>query len=166
MSGEEIAGGVLGKLAGRAKQLAGAGLGRDDLQREGRLQEVQAEADREAADLAAKAERKQEQADLKAERAETEAERHQVEQEAREIEAEEATERRLAQGRLHAERPAEAEAGAAERERQAREGRAEAERRQAADEKAEASREADELKRKARRAEEAAAAIDPKEESR
>lgn len=57
---ERVAGGPLGKAVGRAKQLAGAALGREELDREGRLQESQAEADMEAAEIEAEeqAERK------------------------------------------------------------------------------------------------------------
>jgi len=41
---ERVAGGPLGKVVGKAKQMAGAALGREDLHREGQLQEVQADA--------------------------------------------------------------------------------------------------------------------------
>ena len=46
---ERVAGGPLGKVVGRAKQLAGAAMGRQDLHREGQLQEVQADTQAEAA---------------------------------------------------------------------------------------------------------------------
>ena len=45
---ERVVGGPLGRAVGRAKQLAGAALGREDLGREGRLQEIQAETEAEA----------------------------------------------------------------------------------------------------------------------
>ena len=67
---ERVAGGPLGKAMGRAKQLAGAALGREDLHREGKLQEVQADAQAEAAEREAEAERKEREAELEAERAE------------------------------------------------------------------------------------------------
>ena len=49
---EETAGGVLGKLAGKAKAAAGSLTGNDDLAREGRLQEATVDAERDGADLA------------------------------------------------------------------------------------------------------------------
>lgn len=57
---EAAAGGTIGKLAGRAKELAGTVLGRDDLHREGKLQQVQSEAEKDAATLAAEAKQKEE----------------------------------------------------------------------------------------------------------
>ncbi|MDQ6605794.1 MAG: hypothetical protein M3Z06_04510 [Actinomycetota bacterium] len=41
--------GLLGKLAGKAKEAAGSLVGNDDLAREGRLQQAQVEAEAEAA---------------------------------------------------------------------------------------------------------------------
>lgn len=132
---ERVAGGPLGKAVGRAKQLAGAALGRDDLGREGRLQEAQAETEVEAAERAAEAERKDEQAQIEAERAEVEAERHEVKLEAAQIEAEEQAERKRAE-----------------------------EERLAAAEKGAATQDAAELRREADRAEAAAEALDRKED--
>ena len=45
---EEVAGGLQGKLAGRLKETAGELLGRDDLAREGRLQQAGSGAELEA----------------------------------------------------------------------------------------------------------------------
>jgi uncharacterized protein YjbJ (UPF0337 family) len=45
---EEVGGGLAGKLAGKAKQAAGSVLGNDELAREGRLQETQADTARDA----------------------------------------------------------------------------------------------------------------------
>jgi uncharacterized protein YjbJ (UPF0337 family) len=45
---ERTSGGPIGRLAGRAKEAVGAALGREDLHREGRLQQVRSEAEREA----------------------------------------------------------------------------------------------------------------------
>lgn len=115
---EPVAGGPLGKLAGRAKEVVGSVLGRPDLHREGRLQQVQVEAEEQAAAHAEAAREKEEEAGLLAERAEAEAERRELELEASEMRVED-----------------EIESGAAE------------------------------LKRQARRAEEAADAVDPEKES-
>jgi uncharacterized protein YjbJ (UPF0337 family) len=45
---EHVAGGLLGKAAGRAKEIVGSALGKSELGREGRLQQVQVEAEGEA----------------------------------------------------------------------------------------------------------------------
>lgn len=100
---EATAGGAIGKLAGRAKELAGTVLGRDDLHREGKLQQVQSEAEKDAATLAAEAKRKDGEAELEQEKAGAAAERRQVELEATEIESEERAERKLAEEQREAE---------------------------------------------------------------
>lgn len=100
---EATAGGAIGKLAGRAKELAGAVLGRDDLHREGKLQQAQSEAEQDAAKLAAEARQKEGEAELEQEKAGAAAERRQVEIEAGEIESEERAERRLAEEKREAE---------------------------------------------------------------
>lgn len=66
---EDTSGGLAGKLAGKAKEAAGALTGNDTLAREGRLQQAGAEADLEARERAADADSKQQEADLEAERA-------------------------------------------------------------------------------------------------
>lgn len=100
---EATAGGTIGKLTGRAKELAGAVLGRDDLHREGKLQQVQSEAEKDAATLAAEAKQKESEVELEQEKAGTAAERRQVEIEAAEIESEERAERKLAEEKREAE---------------------------------------------------------------
>lgn len=84
---EPLAGGSLGKLAGRAKEMAGNLLGRRDLGREGRLQRVGVEAGERADAEAEVADRKAEEADLAERRAANEAERREVEVSAAEIAA-------------------------------------------------------------------------------
>ena len=69
---EKVAGGPLGKAVGRAKQMVGAALDRDDLHREGKLQEVQADAQTEASAKEAEAERREREAEIEAERVEEE----------------------------------------------------------------------------------------------
>ena len=49
---DETAGGPLGKLAGKAKETAGSVLGNEELAREGRLQQAQAEAEAQATQAA------------------------------------------------------------------------------------------------------------------
>ena len=72
---EETAGGLLGKLAGKAKAAAGSLLGDEDLAREGRLQEAGSEAEIQAQRAEAEAEVERRQAEIEAERAEIEEER-------------------------------------------------------------------------------------------
>jgi uncharacterized protein YjbJ (UPF0337 family) len=91
---EPLAGGSLGKLAGRAKEMAGNLLGRRDLGREGRLQRVGVEAEERAAAKAEVADRKAEEADVAERRAANEAERREVEVEAVEMAAEDRIEAR------------------------------------------------------------------------
>ena len=50
MTEESTTGGLLGKVAGKAKEAVGSVVGNDDLAREGRLQQSQADADIEAAE--------------------------------------------------------------------------------------------------------------------
>ncbi|HEX2397485.1 MAG TPA: hypothetical protein VHI73_05035, partial [Solirubrobacteraceae bacterium] len=52
---ERTAGGLLGKLAGKAKEAAGSLTDNDELAREGRLQQAQADADAQARREAAEA---------------------------------------------------------------------------------------------------------------
>ena len=89
---ESTTGGALGKLVGRAKEVTGSMLGREDLQREGKLQQVQSEAEREAAERAAEAEKTEREAELESEKAEVKSERREVELEAGEMAAEEQVE--------------------------------------------------------------------------
>ncbi len=53
---QRTAGGVLGRVAGKAKELSGELTGNEDLAREGRLQQAQADADERARREAAEAE--------------------------------------------------------------------------------------------------------------
>jgi uncharacterized protein YjbJ (UPF0337 family) len=78
-SSEQLAGGGLGKVVGRVKEAIGSAIGNDTLSGEGRAQQVQAETEREAAELAKEAAAREERADLVAERTETEARREQLE---------------------------------------------------------------------------------------
>jgi len=55
MSSEETAGGALGRIAGKAKEVAGKVTGRDDLHREGQAQQDKADAQRDAAKKEAEA---------------------------------------------------------------------------------------------------------------
>ena len=78
---EETAGGLAGKLAGKAKEVAGETLGRDDLAREGRLQQAGSEADVQARREEAEARQREQEAAVVAERTENEAERERLQNE-------------------------------------------------------------------------------------
>src|SRR2546421_9877586 len=71
---ERTAGGLVGKAVGAAKKVAGTVMDDDQLAREGRLQEAQADADREAAERAQEADRREAQAEDARQQTETEAE--------------------------------------------------------------------------------------------
>jgi uncharacterized protein YjbJ (UPF0337 family) len=131
---EQVAGGALGKVAGRIKETAGEALGRDDLAREGRLQQAGADAEIEARQRDDVAGDEQAEADIESRKADTEAER----------------------ARLHAEVDAERQEARIEADADRAEAQAEQQR---AAETAEAAR----LEQEARRAEARADAIDPEE---
>ena len=75
---ERTSGGTLGKLAGKAKEAAGWMVGKDDLAREGRLQQAQSAAEIDAQRHAAEAEQRQDEADLAEKKREVELEREQL----------------------------------------------------------------------------------------
>ncbi len=63
---ERTSGGLVGKVVGRVKEAVGAATGKDELAREGRLQEAQADAHREARTARSEAARSQQEAQLRA----------------------------------------------------------------------------------------------------
>ena len=71
---ERVAGGALGRLAGTVKEAAGSVLRDDELAREGRLQQAEADAEREAARHEAQAREARSEAELEEEKAQTVAE--------------------------------------------------------------------------------------------
>jgi len=129
---ERAAGGLLGKVSGRAKQLVGSAFGNSQLDREGRLQQVQVEVEEEAIERSQEVDEKDAEARLAIAKAETESERREVEQELAQMSEEERIEHEQAQGK-----------------------------RQAKAAHAEEVREATALEREANRADRAADAIDP-----
>ena len=131
---ERAAGGLLGKAAGRAKEIVGSALGNSQLDREGRLQQAQVEAEEEAIEHGQAADEKDAEAKLAIARAETETERRELEQELSQLSDEERIEREKAQNK-----------------------------RQAKAAQAEELREATALEREANRAERLADAIDPEQ---
>jgi uncharacterized protein YjbJ (UPF0337 family) len=99
---ERTAGGLLGKAAGRAKEIVGSALGNSQLDREGRLQQVQVEAEEEAIGRGQEAEEKDAEAKLAIAKAETETERRELEQELSQLSDEERIEREQAQNKRQA----------------------------------------------------------------
>lgn len=87
-TGEEVAGGLAGKLIGKVKQAAGDLVDNDELKREGTLQEAQGDAEVEAREREAQARAASEKADLEGEQLDNEAERARLR-----IEVEEASRR-------------------------------------------------------------------------
>src|SRR5688572_27012452 len=72
---EKTAGGIAGKAIGKAKEALGELTDRDQLAREGRLQQESAKAEAEAKERSAEARAADARAELEQEKAETEAER-------------------------------------------------------------------------------------------
>jgi uncharacterized protein YjbJ (UPF0337 family) len=72
---EEVAGGVFGKVVGKAKSAVGSLVGNEELQREGNLQQAKVEADADAEREQAAAEVRRQQAELLEQRADAAAER-------------------------------------------------------------------------------------------
>jgi uncharacterized protein YjbJ (UPF0337 family) len=99
---EQTAGGLLGKASGRAKELVGSVFGNPELDREGRLQQVQVEAEQEAIQRGEEADTKDAEAKLAIAKAETDTERRELEQEISQLGDEERIEREQAQEKRQA----------------------------------------------------------------
>ena len=80
---EETAGGPLGKLAGKVKEVAGEATGNDDLAREGRMQQASSEAEAQARQEAAEARQREAEAELEQQAREAEARANAVDPEGR-----------------------------------------------------------------------------------
>jgi uncharacterized protein YjbJ (UPF0337 family) len=160
---ERTAGGLVGAIAGRAKEAIGAVTGNDELTREGRLQQAQVDAQAEASRQAEAAQQRKAEADLESEKAETEIERQRLESEVAQHEREERIETDRAAAEMEAEVEAKRAALAAEIERQAREAAASSDEQRAESERIAAAQEAIRLEQEARQAERIAEVIDPKE---
>ena len=155
--------GVFGKVAGKAKEIAGDLTDNEALAREGRLQQEQVDASADAAEARADAEAAEELAEVEEEA--TELEREQKELEA-EVEARRAAER-AEQERRGQEAEAESEAAeqidAVETQRQTQEKVAATEKAQAETARTEGQLSAIELEQQAAAAEARANKLDPKE---
>lgn len=161
---EQTAGGLIGKLAGKAKEAAGALAGDNDLAREGRLQQAQVDAETAAHADAAEAKQRDAEASLQAEKAQNETEKARLRNE---VATQERAER-IERDRREAERRAQSEAvrqrAVAEHQREVQESAADQAERHAEAERVAAAEETIRLERQARHAEAQAAALDPKED--
>ena len=151
MSSEETAGGALGRIAGKAKEVAGSALGHDELSREGRLQQAGADAELKA----------QQEADLQAAQDDTRHEREQLLAEQAEAERERAVERDRVRAESEAAEEQARQERAADAQRDAGEVAAELKHDQAERERAAAAAESVRLEQEARQAEIRAEAADP-----
>lgn len=162
---EQTAGGIAGRLIGKVKEAAGQLAGRDDLAREGRLQQAQGDADLEAREHRAHAEQQLREADLAEEEARVREEQARLHTRLEAAEREEAAERdRRAAEEAAERRAAQEQAAATQDELEAR--RRAADRERAADRLEESGeQEAALLEDRARAAEQRADTIDPEETS-
>jgi uncharacterized protein YjbJ (UPF0337 family) len=160
---ERTAGGLVGKIAGKAKEAAGAAVGNDALAREGRLQQAHVDAQADADARAAEAKQRDAEAAVEAEKAELELERQRLQNEV----AAQTREEQITRDRRAAEDNAHADAlrrqASAESRRHAQESAAADTEKRAERDRVLAAQEAIGLEQAARRAETQAQAIDPKE---
>jgi uncharacterized protein YjbJ (UPF0337 family) len=160
---ERTTGGLVGKLAGKAKEAAGSLVGDSDMAREGRLQQAQSDAEAAASRFHEEAALREQEAELAEEKTEAELERQRLENEV----AAQEREQQIAQDRQQAEREARVEAGdeqaEAERARAAQASVAESTAERGERERLAAAKEEIRLEQQAREAEAHAAATDSKE---
>jgi uncharacterized protein YjbJ (UPF0337 family) len=162
---EQVAGGGLGKVVGRVKEVIGSAVGNDTLAGEGRAQQVQSDTEREATERAEEAAAKEEQADLSAERVETEARREQLEGELALERREDEIEGAEGSAVVAAHERAHEQTIEAENRRRAEESEADAKERIARTREVSELEEAARLRAEAEQAAQNAAAIDPEEKS-
>ena len=160
---EQVAGGILGKVAGKAKEIAGEVTRNDELAREGRLQQAHVEAEAEAAVELVEAEQEEAAAALVAERDEAEIERQRLLAEKAQLEREKAIDARAAAAERDAERKAAAEKQAVAKKEAMQEKVADTLEGAARRDRAVAGAEVNALEREARKAELVADVIDPEE---
>jgi uncharacterized protein YjbJ (UPF0337 family) len=160
---QRTSGGLVGKVAGRAKEAAGAVLNDKELVREGRLQQTKVDAEQEARDRAGEARQREAEAELEREQAETKAERELIENEVQEAAREKAADRDRREAEKLAEERSAKEIARAENEKASAEAQARQIERQAEQNRNAGKAAAAGLNEEARRAEAEADAIDPKE---
>ena len=160
---ETTSGGLVGKLAGKAKDVAGRVIGDEDLAREGRLQDAAADADITAQKHAAEAQRHDQAAQLEQEKADLQAEQQRLQTEVAADQREDQIEADRRQAEQQAETTAAKERADAARTEQAAQANAETQEELSHDERIAREQEAAELEEQARKTEARADVIDPKE---
>jgi len=158
---ERTTGGLAGKVLGKVKQAAGSVTGRDELAREGRLQDAQADAELEARRDAEQARGREQEAQLQHERTETELQRRELENEVAAQQREQQAEQDRHQAEAQAQQEAQQREQAAQQQRDSEHQVAEQQERQTETAKLSAQEEAIRLEREARAAEERAQNRDP-----
>jgi uncharacterized protein YjbJ (UPF0337 family) len=164
-TGERTVGGLVGNAVGRAKEALGGATANDELAREGRLQQIQSDAERQAQQRAEDAREREARGALNERAAEVEAERRRLSNKvaAQEREQQIDRDRRVAQGRADAQAAderARADADLQNETRQANESVRDAEQGRLA-----AAERANRLEREAHEAERRASNLDPTEEA-
>jgi uncharacterized protein YjbJ (UPF0337 family) len=153
-------GGLMDRVKGTMKQVAGTVLGDDDLKREGELHHDKVEKANEAKDAAAKAAQEQTEADLVTREREIEIERQRIAAEtAADARADQIERERAVEEQRIAAQTAQQEA-AVERSKEAQQAAASQQVRDAAKQRLDAERRAADLEAEAKRSEQAAAVLD------
>jgi uncharacterized protein YjbJ (UPF0337 family) len=160
---ERTTGGLVGKLAGKAKEATGSLVGNNNLAREGRLQQAQVEAETEADRVAAEATQSAEEAALGQQKRETALERQRLQNEAAAHERDQQIERDRQAAEVEARAEAERKQAEAERQRSVEASAANSATGRAEHDRLAAAKDEIRLEQQAREAEARAIAIDPKE---
>ena len=160
---ETTAGGPLGRLIGKAKEVAGKVIGQGDLAREGRLQQAQADAEARAQGRTAHAEQLQSEQQLEAAKQENELERQRLQTEIAATERDAALERERRQAEQAVTARAQREQLAVEQRRQMQEHAASATAQRAAAERTGEEQRAARLEQEAAIADAKADVLDPEE---
>jgi uncharacterized protein YjbJ (UPF0337 family) len=162
-STETTAGGIAGRVIGKAKAAVGSLIGSDQLQREGNLQHAQSEAEAQAEKAHEVAEQREREAEIEAERADTIAERDRLKADLEAEERKAAIERNEAQVETEIAKDAGRQQSMIKATEQVQERAADASEHAAIQRGAAVAAEAARLERQARQAEAVADAIDPEE---
>ncbi len=163
---ERTAGGVVGKVVGKAKEALGGAIENEDLAREGRLQQAQSETELEAAREAEKARAHEDEAVLRERQTEIAAQRDQLRNEVAANQREAEIDRDRHQAEQRAAIDAEHERNAADAAQARDHGAAEQSVKAAENGRVAATQEANRLEGEAAAAERRAEDLDPKEANR
>jgi uncharacterized protein YjbJ (UPF0337 family) len=157
---EPPAGGLVDRLKGSAKQVAGAVTGNEDLKREGQLHHEKVDAAQEAAELATSAQREQSAAELTAREREIEIERQRLATETAAVAQEDQAERERVAAEMRIEAETAQQVTGVEQQKKVQLDTAARSEQHAAAERAEAERQAARLDAEAARTKQTAEALD------